>query len=36
MTLDLLREREKYIDNNGNEHFEFTENFIKIYELLRS
>ena len=36
MTLDLLREREKYINNNGNEHFEFTENFIKIYELLRS
>ena len=36
MTLDLLREREKYIDTNGNEHFEFTENFIKIYELFRS
>lgn len=34
MTPEYFRERERYFDENGNEHFEFTENFLEIYKIL--
>ena len=36
MTIEYLHETERYFDENGDEHFEFTENFTEIYDLILS
>ncbi|MFC3932105.1 hypothetical protein ACVR0S_09410 [Streptococcus dentapri] len=36
MTIDQLHEQEKYLDENGNEHFELTEIVKAFLELVES